>query len=128
MSKVLDRMVAVVTGAGAASDGIGNGRAAAIRMAESGAKVALLDVNDSLAVTQEMIDERGGESATFICDVTDDVQVKGVIDDLQRRWGRIDVLFNNVGIAGPAGTVVDVDLDSWNRCLAVNLTSMLVVS
>jgi NAD(P)-dependent dehydrogenase (short-subunit alcohol dehydrogenase family) len=75
-----------------------------------------------------MIAEQGGESAVFICDVTNDAQVKEVINSVQRQWGRIDVLFNNVGVAGPPGTVVEVDLAAWNRCLDVNLTSMLIVS
>jgi NAD(P)-dependent dehydrogenase (short-subunit alcohol dehydrogenase family) len=121
-------MTAVVTGAGSVGAGIGNGRAAAIRLAESGARVALLDVNDSVVETQSMIAERGGQSAVFTCDVTDETQMEEVVDAVRRQWGRIDVLFNNVGIAGPPGTVVDVDLDAWSRCLAVNLTSMLIVS
>lgn len=124
----MEGRVAVVTGAGAVGEGIGNGRAAAIRLAAAGAKVALLDVNDSAAATQKMIATRNGESVAFVCDVTDDLEVESVVSKIQERWGRIDVLFNNVGIAGPSGTVIDVDLEGWKRCLDVNLTSMLVAS
>ena len=120
--------VAVVTGAGSVGAGIGNGRAAAIRLAEAGARVALLDVTDAVADTHTMISERGGDSAVFTCDVTSDRDVADVVAEIERRWGRVDVLVNNVGIAGPPGTVVDVDLEGWNRCLAVNLTSMVLVS
>lgn len=128
MSARLDGAVAVVTGAGATGDGIGNGRATAIRLAESGATVALLDVNDSVEHTVEMITDRGGVGAAYLCDVSDDARVEEVISAVHRRWGRIDVLVNNVGVAGPPGTVVDVDLAAWDRCLAVNLTSMLLVA
>lgn len=119
---------AIVTGAGAAGAGIGNGRAAAIRLAECGARVALLDVNDSSNQTRSMIAERGGDSEVYVCDVTNDEQVRTVVGAVENQWGRIDILFNNVGIAGPPGTVVDVDLEAWNRCIAINLTSMVIVS
>ncbi|MGY0499351.1 SDR family NAD(P)-dependent oxidoreductase [Nocardia sp. FBN12] len=128
MNTTCEGMVAIVTGAGAAGDGIGNGRAAAIRLAAAGAKVALVDVGDSVVRTEEMITERGGTAAAYRCDVTEDAGVAAAVADVVDRWGRIDVLFNNVGVAGPAGTVVDVDLDAWNRCIDVNLTSMLLVS
>ena len=44
------------------------------------------------------------------------------------RFGRIDVLVNNVGVVGPAESVVDIDLDDWRRCFEVNVTSMLLMS
>ncbi|AHH19837.1 putative short-chain type dehydrogenase [Nocardia nova SH22a] len=128
MSALCAGMVAIVTGAGAAGDGIGNGRAAAIRLAEAGARVALVDVGESVFRTREMILERGGTATAYRCDVTDETAVATAVADVVGRWGRIDILFNNVGIAGPPGTVVDVDLDAWTRCLEVNLTSMLLVS
>ncbi|WP_442972612.1 SDR family NAD(P)-dependent oxidoreductase [Rhodococcus sp. JS3073] len=126
--ELLRGKTAIVTGAGAVGDGIGNGRAAAIRLADEGARVALLDVNDSGERTRQMIEERGGICAAFRCDVTDPVRVSEVVSEIERRWGAIEILFNNVGIAGPPGTVVDVDLDDWTRCLEVNLTSMVVIS
>ena len=124
----LEGLVAVVTGAGSAGAGVGNGRAAAIRLAEEGASVALLDIGDSVDETRATITAAGGFAESFRCDVTDDSSVRSTVIAIVKRFGRIDVLFNNVGIAGPAGTVVDVDLDAWRRCLDINLTSMLVVS
>lgn len=74
MTTDLHGKTAVVTGAGAAEAGIGNGRAAAIRMAQAGARVALLDVSESVQTTHAMITERGGDSCVVECDVTDDDQ------------------------------------------------------
>jgi NAD(P)-dependent dehydrogenase (short-subunit alcohol dehydrogenase family) len=127
-TKVLEGKTAIVTGGGAAGEGIGNGRAAAIRLAEEGARVALFDINDSGELTRQMIEQAGGECATFICDVTDPHQVEAAVSEVQRLWGSVDILFNNVGIAGPAGTVVDVDLDGWDQCININLTSMVLMS
>ena len=71
--------------------------------------MALLDVDDTVNATEAMIAERGGRSAVFPCDMTDDGQVAAVVDEVHRRWGRIDVLFNNVGTAvrpGPSWTSI----------------------
>ena len=128
MNHEISGMTAIVTGAGSAGAGIGNGRASAVRLAEEGARVALLDVTDSNLETKEMIEGRGGECETFLCDVTDPKAAEEVVSRIHEQWGRVDILVNNVGIAGPPGTVEDVDLDAWDRCLAVNLTSMVVMS
>ncbi|MTD55483.1 SDR family NAD(P)-dependent oxidoreductase [Amycolatopsis pithecellobii] len=128
MSKDLADTTAVVTGAGSIGTGIGNGRAAAIRLAARGARVALLDITDAALDTKAQIDHDGGISDVFYCDVTDPVAVAATIDEVARRWGPVGVLVNNVGIAGPPGTVVDVDLAAWHACFTVNVTSMVVMS
>lgn len=119
---------AIVSGAGTAGTGVGNGRAAAVRLAEAGAHVALIDIDDSTQGTLSMIADRGGRGTAYQCDVTDPVQAESTIRTIVEDCGSIDILFNNVGIAGPSGTVVDVDLTQWVRCLEVNLTSMLITS
>ncbi|MCC6856358.1 MAG: SDR family oxidoreductase [Microbacteriaceae bacterium] len=124
----LDGMTAIVTGAGASGQGIGNGRGSAIRLAEEGARVALLDVTDSVFETRDMIVERGGECLVIECDVTDSASAERAVGEVVSSWGRLDVLVNNVGIGGPTGTVVDVDLDAWTACFAINVTSMVVMS
>jgi NAD(P)-dependent dehydrogenase (short-subunit alcohol dehydrogenase family) len=90
--------------------------------------VALLDVSDGVDDTLGTIRSAGGSAEAYRCDVTNAEAVAQTIDAVQARFGRIDILFNNVGIPGPAGTVVDVDMDAWRRCLEVNLTSMVLVS
>ena len=117
-----------MTGAGASGEGIGNGRGSAIRLAEEGARVALLDVNDSVLETRDMILERGGECEVVECDVTDPRAAERAITAVTDRWGRLDVLVNNVGIGGPPGTVLDVDLDAWLSCFTINVTSMVIMS
>ncbi|OZF26118.1 SDR family oxidoreductase [Rhodococcus sp. 14-2483-1-2] len=124
----LDESVAIVTGAGSAGHGIGNGRASAIRLADEGAMVALLDVTDSSLETKAMIEERGGRCEVLRCDVTDPVSTSRAVEETYDRWGRLDILVNNVGVAGPAGTVIDVDMDAWHRCLDINVTSMVLMS
>ncbi|MDE2582014.1 MAG: SDR family oxidoreductase [Rhodospirillales bacterium] len=121
--------VAIVTGAGSRADGIGNGRASAILLARNGAKVALVDQNpDWVARTQAMIDAEGGTSLTVLADVTDPDDCARIVRETVRAWGRLDILVNNVGISGPPGTAVEVDLAAWDQALRVNVTSMMLMA
>jgi NAD(P)-dependent dehydrogenase (short-subunit alcohol dehydrogenase family) len=121
--------VAIVTGAGSRASGIGNGKAAAVLLADAGARVVAVDsAAENMEETQKLIAERGGECITVIADVTDPAACATAVDRAVDAWGPLDILVNNVGIAGPAGTVVDVDLEAWDQCLHINLTSMVVMS
>lgn len=121
--------VAIVTGAGSRAPGIGNGRAAAVRLAEAGARVALVDLAvEHVDETRELIEARGGECLVVAADVSDAGGCETTVQSVADSWGRVDVLVNNVGIAGPLGTVVDVDLDAWAQCLRVNITTMMLMS
>jgi len=125
----LEGKVAIITGAGSRASGIGNGRAAAVLLAESGMKVALVDsVADNMTETHALVEKAGGECLAFTADVSDAQQCEGVVSSVVERWGGVDVLFNNVGIVGPSGTVVDVDLEAWDRCFDINVTSMVLMS
>lgn len=125
----LSGKVAIVTGAGSRDDGIGNGRAASILLARQGARVALLDENTGWAErTRAMIADEGGESFVVRCDVAKLADCEAAVARAVERWGRVDVLVNNVGVTGPAGTAVDVDPDAWDRDLKVNLTSMMYMA
>jgi len=124
----LQGKVAVVTGGGAAGDGIGNGRAAAILLARAGAKVLVVDRDPLLAQrTVEMISAEGGTAKAHAADVADDAGARGVIEAVLDHWGRLDVLDNNVGIGG-RGTVADVSPADWRRVMHVNVDSMYLVS
>jgi len=121
--------VAIVTGAGSRAEGIGNGRAAAVLMAREGASVALLDsVAEWAEATRAMIAEAGGTSMVVTCDVADEAQAAAAVRRTVEEWGRLDVLVNNVGIAGPPGSAVDVDIAEWERALRVNVTSMVIMA
>ena len=118
--------VAIVTGAGSVAEGIGNGRAAALMLARHGAKVMLLDINEaSAAETGRMIAEEGGDSLAMRCDVTDAESCRVAVQATVARWGRLDILVNNVGTARIAGDATTVDLDAWDRGMRINLTSMV---
>src|SRR3954470_351540 len=109
MARRLEGKVAIVTGAGAAAEGIGNGRAAAILFAREGAKVQLVDRDIALAEeTQRMIESEHGESAAFEANVAKEDDCRAMVDAALARWGKLDILQNNVGI-GASGRVTDVD-------------------
>lgn len=121
--------VAIVTGAGSRSDGIGNGRAAAVLLAREGTRVALLDAKADLAqTTKAMIDAESGTSMVVAADVADAASCAAAVKAVVDAWGRVDVLVNNVGIGGPAGNAVDVDPLAWDAAMRINVTSMMLLA
>jgi NAD(P)-dependent dehydrogenase (short-subunit alcohol dehydrogenase family) len=121
--------VAIVTGAGSRAEGIGNGRAASILLARAGARVVLVDANEPWAArTKEMIEREGGESLVVQADVTSQADCGRIVATAVARYGRVDILVNNVGIIGARGTAVEVDLAEWNQGLLVNVTSMMLMA
>lgn len=124
----LDGKVAIVTGGGAADDGIGNGRAAAILLARAGARVLVVDRDLAPAErTVEMIGEHGGTGSAFAADVTREADCAAMVAAALERYGRLDVLDNNVGI-GSRGSVVTEDVDTWQRVMRVNVDSMFLAA
>ena len=124
----LDGKVAIVTGAGALDDGIGNGRAAAILMAVSGAKVLCVDRDIALAKrTVGMIEEAGGDALACEADVTQASDCEAMVAAATARWGRLDILDNNVGI-GSRGNILEEDPARWRRVMEVNVDSMFLAS
>ncbi|HKJ00581.1 MAG TPA: SDR family NAD(P)-dependent oxidoreductase [bacterium] len=120
--------VAIVTGGGAAGDGIGNGRAAAMLLARAGARVLVVDVQRELAEhTVAMIAAEGGEAAAHAADLTDEAQCRAMVAAALERFGRLDFLDNNVGI-GSRGSVVEEDPQVWRRVMQVNVETMFLAS
>src|SRR5215472_18504741 len=120
--------VAIVSGGGAAGDGIGNGRAAASLLARAGTKVVVADLNQKLAErTVEMIKAEGGTAVSHAGDVTKEADCKALVDAAVDRWGRLDFLDNNVGI-GSRGSVVDEEAEQYRRVMQVNDESMFLLS
>ncbi len=118
--------VAIVTGAAPRSEGIGNGKAAALLFAREGAKVVLVNRNaDRARKLAEEIAAEGGEADVFAGDLSE----PGVADSMAafaaERFGGVDVLHNNVGIGGP-GTAESTSLEDWNHMFQVNLTGALL--
>jgi NAD(P)-dependent dehydrogenase (short-subunit alcohol dehydrogenase family) len=118
--------VAIVTGAGSRAEGIGNGRAAAVLFAREGAKVVLVDQHPEAAeATRTLIAGEGGEAVVFAADVTREDDCRRMVEEAVRRWGRLDILDNNVGI-GSRGSVVDIDEAEFERVMRVNVTTMML--
>lgn len=116
---------AIVTGAGSLEDGLGTGKAAAILMAREGANVLLVDNRGEAAeVTAAAIAEEGGHATVVEADVSDEKQVEAFVAAAVDRWGRVDVLDNNVGIEawGPIG---EISNERWEYVLRVNLTGAM---
>ncbi len=118
----LDGKVAVITGAAS-----GMGRATAIRFAREGARVVLTDLNS-----------HGGEEAVAQCaatgakavfqrtDVTSEADIKAAVDRAVREFGRLDIMFNNAGIAGALGPIDKVKAEDWDRSMAVLLRAVFL--
>jgi NAD(P)-dependent dehydrogenase (short-subunit alcohol dehydrogenase family) len=120
--------VAIVTGSGSRGPGIGNGRATAILFAREGARVVLVDRTAAWAEdTHAIIASEHGEAFVVEADVTRNADCQRVVAETVRRYGRIDILQNNVGIEGP-GTVVEIDEAVWDRVMRVNVTSMMLMA
>ena len=126
MSPRLQDKVALVFGAGSSGPGWGNGKATAVLFAREGARVCLVDINrEAVEETAGIIREEGGECLVEQVDVTDSEQVQRVVNLCTDTWGQLDVLHNNVGILEMGGPV-EASLESWERVVAVNLTSMFL--
>jgi NAD(P)-dependent dehydrogenase (short-subunit alcohol dehydrogenase family) len=119
---------AIIAGGGAAGDGIGNGRAAAILLARAGTRVLVVDRDGALAErTVAMIATEGGTAAAHQADLTDPAQARDMVTAALDRFGRLDFLDNNVGI-GSRGSVVDETPESWRRVMQVNVEPMFLAA
>lgn len=126
MTGRLKGKVAVVTGAAPRGEGVGNGMATAILFAREGAKVVLVNRSaDRAEKLAKRIAEEGGEAAVFAGDIAKAEQAAAMAEFAVSRFGRLDVLHNNVGIGAP-GTAETVTIADWNRALEVNLTSTML--
>jgi NAD(P)-dependent dehydrogenase (short-subunit alcohol dehydrogenase family) len=123
MSGRLEGKTALVIGAGSIGPGWSNGKAAATLFAREGAKVYCVDINEAAAhETAEIIRSEGGTAAAGRADAARSSEVKAVVDECLRQFGRIDVLHNNVGIV-ELGGVVELAEEKWDRAFDVNLKS-----
>ncbi|MGE5565319.1 MAG: SDR family NAD(P)-dependent oxidoreductase [Parcubacteria group bacterium] len=109
--------VAVITGAA-----LGLGRATAIRMAEEGAAVALLDMLDAEGqALAEDLTGRGFKARYWHCDVTKEAEVARVIDQVATAFGSLTVLVNNAGISGANKPTHELTEEEWDHVQAVNV-------
>jgi NAD(P)-dependent dehydrogenase (short-subunit alcohol dehydrogenase family) len=124
--------VAIVVGAGQSpGEGMGNGRATALTFGREGAKVLCVDRNlASAEETAGMIASKGGTAAACQADVTKDADIKAMVQDAMSRWGRIDILHNNVGVslAGGDAELLALTEEAFDRCVAINLKSCILAA
>ncbi len=121
--------VAIVVGAGQSpGEGMGNGRATALTFAREGAKVLCIDRDlQSARETVDMIGKNQGTAMAFKADVTKEAEIKAMVSEAHARWGRIDILHNNVGVSlsGGDAELADITEAAFDRCVAINLKSCI---
>jgi len=123
--------VAIVIGAGQApgqTTAIGNGRATSVLFAREGAKVLTVDRRlDSAQETADLIAKEGGEAFAVAADVTSEESVMAAVKACVDRWGRIDILHNNVGISVEGGDapITEITTEAFDRIISVNLRGMV---
>jgi len=123
----LDGKVALVTGCGTIGEGWGNGKAIAVLLARQGASVFGCDLDFAAAqATRKLIEDEGGVAEVQVCDVTKSADVKALVDACLARFGRIDILVNNVGRSEP-GDPVTMDEAVWDDQMDVNLKSAFLM-
>jgi NAD(P)-dependent dehydrogenase (short-subunit alcohol dehydrogenase family) len=125
--RLRDQVAVVVGGGQTPGETIGNGRATAIVFAREQAQVVVVDRDIASArVTRDLITDRGGRAVALEADVTRDEDIASVVEDCRRRYGRIDILHNNVGASlgagdGPLDSITSATFDAVS---AVNLRTM----
>ena len=122
MGSRLKDKVAIVTGAGSVGPGWGNGRATTVRFVEEGAKVFAVERTEQ--ALKETV-ERAPGIATHLCDVTDSAAVAAMVRACVERYGRVDILVNNVGGSAPGGPV-EMSEEVWDAQVDFNLKSVFL--
>ena len=107
---------AMVTGSG-----VGLGRKISLALSDHGYRVAVTDIEGVEKTTRD-IEDQGGEALAIDLDLTRPQEIEQAVEVILKRWGHIDVLVNNAGIAGPTAPVSEVTLEDWEHVIAVNLT------
>lgn len=123
----LEDKVAIVSGAGSIRPGMGNGKATAILFAREGARVVAADIKlEAAEETVEIIKKEGGEATAVQADVTRESGAKKLVETAISRYGKLDILFNNVGGAY-GSTGLKVTVEEWDATMDLNLKSVLLV-
>jgi NAD(P)-dependent dehydrogenase (short-subunit alcohol dehydrogenase family) len=119
----LQGKVAIITGAGS-----GMGRVAAGLFAGQGARVVVAEADEAAGrETVRLVEEAGGQASFVRTDVSDEASTRAMVDHAQATYGRVDVLYNNAGVMPEADrSVVDTDVATWDRVMAVNVRGVFL--
>lgn len=117
MTRALEDKVAIITGGAS-----GIGRASVLSFVEQGARVVIADLDERRA--QEVLERAGqlvgpGRVCFQACDVSKESDVHALVQRALREFGKLDCMFNNAGIPGAVGPLVDIEQDAWDRTFAV---------
>lgn len=119
----LDNKAVIITGGAS-----GIGAASALLFAEEGAKVVIADVNEeNINTFVEALGDKGFSAYGIKCDVSDESEVKALIQLTVEKYGKVDVIFNNAGTILPKA-LVEVEEDEWDRLFQVNVKSMFLTA
>lgn len=120
----LQDKIALVFGAGSVGEGWGNGKATAALMAREGASVFCVDLRlEAAETTRDVIRAEGGVAEAFPADVGEAADIRAAVEACTQRFGRVDVLVNNVGISALGGAIDQKEAD-WDRVMNVNAKAM----
>ena len=121
--KRLENKVTLITGS---ANGIG--RAAAFKFAEHGAKVVVVDIDDTGQSVVSQIEEKGQYAHFLHCDVSKTEDVKNVLHQVEKKYGVLHVIYNNASVYIPEkdGFVTDISEDVWERIISINLKSIFL--
>ena len=127
--RLAERTVAVIGGGQQPGETIGNGRAAAILYAREGAKVLVVDRDPGAAAdTVRAIEAEGGSASAFEADVTREADCEAAVAACLERYGRIDVLHNNVGRSRGDREAAELDEKTWDELHELNVKSFFLCS
>jgi len=121
MKRFEDKVV-IVTGAGS-----GLGQAATLQLAQEGAKLVLVDLNEAgLKETEEKVLAISPQAELFLiaANVADENAVKGFVDATVEKFGKIDGFFNNAGIEGKQNLTEDFGIDEFQKVVSINLNGV----
>ena len=124
----LENKVAIIVGAGQQpGESVGNGRATAERFAQEGATLLLVDIQPEwLQDTLRAVNQYGDTASGLVADITTEEACQNIIKVCVERYGRVDILHNKVGMSKGDTKTSDIDVDTWDKLMGLNLRGMMM--